>query len=392
VIKILVFSFYYEPDLCAGSFRCTSLINALKTLRDVEIEVITTQPNRYASFSAEAGECEKNGNVTVNRVSLPSHKSGILDQIRAFTTFYRYALKISMKSEHDLVFATSSRLFTAFLGSRIARLKKVPLYLDIRDIFVDTVNELLPTNVAWLVKPFFSMVERYTFDQAKRINLVSRGFSGYFQKRYPSADLRWFTNGIDSEFLSGLPTLTSSGSGRSKLTVLYAGNIGDGQGLHNIVPQLAKKLDLRVNFRLLGDGGRKSLLQSKINTIPNVVLLPPVSRAELIREYQDADILFLHLNDFEAFRKVLPSKIFEYAALGKPIWAGVAGFPATFLQKEVVNSVVFHPGNVEQALTCFDELDFFDIPRPEFVEKYDREKINTAMALDIVDLMNYGND
>ena len=46
------------------------------------------------------------------------------------------------------------------------------------------------------------------------------------------------------------------------------------------------------------------------------------------------DVLFLHLNDYSAFRKVIPSKIFEYAATGKPIVAGVSGYAAEFLRHE----------------------------------------------------------
>ena len=61
----------------------------------------------------------------------------------------------------------------------------------------------------------------------------------------------------------------------------------------------------------------------KITGFNNIRLLPPIERQQLIKEYQNADVLFLHLNDYPAFEKVLPSKIFEYAALGKPILAGV---------------------------------------------------------------------
>ena len=124
-MKILVLSFYYQPDLCAGSFRCTALIEQLKQRQDVHIEVITTLPNRYASFAAEAPEHEFVDGVEIHRVALPSHKSGMLDQIKAFTAFYRQAFKIAKSKEYDVVFATSSRLFTAFLGARIANQKKV---------------------------------------------------------------------------------------------------------------------------------------------------------------------------------------------------------------------------------------------------------------------------
>lgn len=383
-MKILVLSFYYEPDLCAGSFRCTALIEQLKKHSGTELEVITTLPNRYATYSASALQHEIKDGVEIHRVALPSHKSGMLDQIKAFTTFYRQALQLTRDKNYDLVFATSSRLFTAFLGARIASAKKLPLYLDIRDIFVDTIKDVLPTKITWLAKPVFSLIESYAFSKAKRINLVSKGFEKYFASRYPKTEYRWFTNGIDDEFLAVAPQSPVLSDASGTVTVLYAGNIGEGQGLHTILPALANRLEGKARFRVIGDGGRKAILQQHLKGIPNVELLPPVSRNELIREYQNADILFLHLNDYPAFRKVLPSKIFEYAALGKPVWAGVSGYAAAFLSEEVSNSSVFYPGNDEDAYRSFDTLELGLSPRTEFLAKFSRKKIMAEMATDIV--------
>ena len=81
-MKVLVLSFYYEPDLCAGSFRTTALVKELSKRPDVQIEVISTLPNRYSSFSVEAAEREVSGSVTINRVALPSHNSGMFDQAK----------------------------------------------------------------------------------------------------------------------------------------------------------------------------------------------------------------------------------------------------------------------------------------------------------------------
>ena len=386
-MKFLVLSFYYEPDLCAGSFRCTALIEQLKKHQGIEVEVITTLPNRYASFSAQAPEHEVKDCVEIHRIALPSHKSGMLDQIKAFTAFYRQALKISKDKKYDLVFATSSRLFTAFLGARIASARKLPLYLDIRDIFVDTIKDVLPAKITWLAKPVFSLIEAYTFGRAKRINLVSKGFKEYFTSRYPKAEYRWFTNGIDNEFLAVAPQLQTAAKGTRPVTVLYAGNMGEGQGLHTIIPALAKRLEGIASFRIIGDGGRKQVLQQRLNGLTNVELLPPVNRKELIHEYQNADVLFLHLNDYPAFRKVLPSKVFEYAALGKPIWAGVSGYAAQFLEEEVTNSSVFHPGDDEAACRCFNALELVVKPRVEFINKFSREQIMAEMANDILSMI-----
>ena len=86
----------------------------------------------------------------------------------------------------------------------------------------------------------------------------------------------------------------------------------------------------------------------------NVNLLPPIDRADLVEEYKKADVLFLHLNDHAAFEKVLPSKLFEYAAMGKPIWAGVSGYSLEFIKSEISNCEVFVPCNVTDAINKFD--------------------------------------
>jgi hypothetical protein len=81
---------------------------------------------------------------------------------------------------------------------------------------------------------------------------------------------------------------------------------------------------------------------------------------------------------------VLPSKIFEYAATGKPIWAGVAGHAATFIAAEVSNAAVFAPCNASEAIDKLDSLILQDQPRRDFVVRYARRNIARAMADDIL--------
>jgi hypothetical protein len=81
-VKILLLSFYYTPDLSAGSFRATVLVRSLLDVAPAgtTIDVITTLPNRYRSFSANAPTRETTGVVTVHRLVLPAHQSGMVDQ------------------------------------------------------------------------------------------------------------------------------------------------------------------------------------------------------------------------------------------------------------------------------------------------------------------------
>lgn len=106
----------------------------------------------------------------------------------------------------------------------------------------------------------------------------------------------------------------------------------------------------------------------------------------MIEVYLSADILFLHLNDYSAFEKVLPSKIFEYAATGKPILAGVSGYAAEFIKSEVSNAEVFYPGDHKGAVEALNKLEFAHTDRSAFIGKYTRANIMKDMSNSIVEL------
>jgi len=394
--RILLLSFYFRPDLCAGSFRATALIDALleKIDGDTSIDVLTTMPNRYSSYASDAPSVEHFSNLRIHRISLPGHKSGMLDQSVAFQAYARKVVELAGREEYSVVVATSSRLMTAALGSAIARWKKAPLYLDIRDIFVDTLGDVMPGRASLVLQPFFAMVERFTLRRAARLNLVSEGFRRYFAERYPAVACSFFTNGIDEEFLSAGQVSDedrSHDSGEVPL-VLYAGNMGEGQGLHEIVPELARRLEGRARFRIIGDGGRRQQLEAALSGrgCRNVELAPPVSRDRLLEEYRRADVLFLHLNDYPSFEKVLPSKLFEYGAFGKPVLAGVAGYAAEFVAREMKNAEVFRPCDADGGVDAFGRLSMETRPDEAFIARFRRRSIMARMADDILSLTASG--
>lgn len=390
-MKVLFLSFYYTPDLCAGSFRAAALIQSLQPLLPAgsHIDVLTTVPNRYSSFSATAPEVEAGEALSVRRIPLPSHKSGMRDQSRAFLAYARGVRAHVRGRKYDLVFATSSRLMTAVLGACVAREQKAPLYLDIRDIFVDTIRDVLPRWLVWPLGGAFSFLERYAIGSASKVNLVSHGFERYFLRRYPKQRFAFFPNGIDDEFIRpDSDEASNATTPAAPYSVLYAGNLGEGQGLHAILPGLARAMRGQARFTIIGDGGRKPQLRKALKEAgtDNVNLLDPVNRTALMQAYREADVLFLHLNDYDAFRKVLPSKLFEYAAVGKPIWAGVAGCAAEFIEQEIDNAGVFPPCDVAAAVKSFSSLKMQLTPRADFVRKYARRNIMRSLAQDIVSI------
>ncbi len=389
-MKILFLSFYFPPDLSAGSFRSYSLVKALisENIKSFSIDVITTLPNRYSSFSKSAPKFEAYPKHKIYRIPIMQNKNGMIGDCFAFLDYLKGVINLISKNEYDLIYATSSRLMTATLGAYIARKLKKPLYLDIRDIFVDTIRDVLPLKIGIILTPLFFALERYTITYAGKVNLVSSGFLPYFKKRYPVKNFDVFTNGIDNQFLKEKNKRLMQNKS-SKLTVLYAGNIGMGQGLDNIIPKLAKRYHGKFLFKIVGDGGRLRELRLAVESLrcKNVIFLPPVNRNELIELYRSADILFLHLNDLSAFKKVLPSKLFEYAATGKPIWAGVAGYAAKFILTKIENAVVFQPCNIDDAISSLENLKMTIHQRTKFKREFSRNKIMKNMAKNLIHLV-----
>ena len=79
--RIVYLTFYFKPDLCAGSFRNSPLALELSyqaKLKNTIIDLYTTSPNRYFTFKENAPEYEEFDNLRVHRIALPSHKSGAI--------------------------------------------------------------------------------------------------------------------------------------------------------------------------------------------------------------------------------------------------------------------------------------------------------------------------
>jgi glycosyltransferase involved in cell wall biosynthesis len=173
---------------------------------------------------------------------------------------------------------------------------------------------------------------------------------------------------------------------RKQKLIVYAGNIGEGQGLEKIIPLSAKRLGEKYNFLIIGDGGSKQKLKNEIlkQEVTNVELRNPVNREELKQIYGNADFLFLHLNDYKAFEKVLPSKIFELAAYDKPIIAGVSGYAFQFIKENIPNVILFNPCDVNSFVGQIQNYRYKTMIRSDFIEHYKRSRINKEMAQSIL--------
>lgn len=395
-MKIVFFSFYYPPDLSAGSFRSVALSKALaeKIRPNDELHVITTKPNRYKSHRVNADHKEASGKIIIHRISIPSHKSTMISQAYAYILYAFPAFNICRKIKPDFLIGTSSRLMTGVLTYISAKFLRRKYYIDLRDIFSETISDLfaLKSNfLSFIFRSFFSFLDKKMLNSASGVNVVSKAFPEYFEKKgINTSHWSFFPNGIDEEFLNF--STSNKNPNKDSTTIMYAGNIGKGQGLELVIPGIAKQLGPSYRFVIIGDGGAINLLRATIQreNISNVKLLPPVSRSELLEYYLEADIMFLHLNNIAAFQRVLPSKIFEYIALKKPIVAGLSGYSAEFLQENIPHAFLFKPGDFVAGASCVFEADNSLVSEADvtkFIMTYSRLTVMDQMANQLINII-----
>ncbi len=354
--------------------------------------VVTTMPNRYNSFAIDAKALTVKKNLKIFRIQLPKHKGTMFSQAYSFSIYFIKAIGICLKEKPNYLLGTSGRLMTAILTWLASIIIRKPYAIDLRDIFSETISDLFSKKnrlIGKLLKKIFSYFDRLILTKANCVNVVSKGFIKYFEERgIDTSKWLFYPNGIDDLFQH--ENISNINIINPEITILYAGNIGYAQGLDKILPQVAKKLEGKYRFIIIGDGSTREKLITSIeqNNIKNITMIDPVDRHELLNYYRSSDILFLHLDDLPAFKRVLPSKLFEYAAMGKPIVAGTEGYSSEFIREQIPYSLTFKPGQVDQCVKCIIKSTSIVIEKSEFnnfINNFSRRKIMKSFANDLLE-------
>ena len=96
-------------------------------------------------------------------------------------------------------------------------------------------------------------------------------------------------------------------------------------------------------------------------------------------------MLFLQVDDKEAFKRVIPSKLFEYACFNKPIVSVIDGFGEKFINENIEGCYVVKPNDIDNLVKCLNSINFdLQINRSKFIKKYSRKSINEAFASSIL--------
>ncbi len=291
----------------------------------------------------------------------------------------------------DLVWGTTPPIFQSFTAWLLARLKRVPFLLEVRDLWPAFAIAVGVLRNPFLIK-LSLWLESFLYRHADTVMINSPGFIEHVTS-HGARQVELVPNGVDT----GMFTPQASGEVirqkyglADKFIVLYAGAHGLSNDL-GIVLQAAGRLKENDNiaFLFVGDGKEKPNLQKQAAelNLPNVIFIPPVAKSEMNAMLAATNLCIAILKPLELYKTTYPNKVFDYMAAGRPVLLAIDG-----VIREVVEAgnagVAVPPGDPEAMANVILKLSTspdicLSMGRSgrEYVEKYYDRK-HTALLLE----------
>ncbi len=326
-MKILIITRHFPPDSGALSYRMKHLAGILA--KKYDLTVISSQPNRY-NDKVKYNKEETFDGYTVKRiwsgVILNGHgklQRGAAEMLGALWMSLFCVIKYN---KYDAVFVSSPPLLFTIPGVLLEILFKKKLIVDVRDLWVDWIEETKIIKYKYFVNMLKSY-ERLLLKKAYYITTATDSFRKIiiYRYKYDPSRISLVYNGIDEIFSDISAGWKPRSNGSSKIKILYAGNLGPSQNLLSIIEGIRKTVKEfpNVEFILVGDGGQFNSLAGYNSS--SIKILKRVDRSELKKIYEEATTLLVHLAKLEVYKHTVPSKIFEYLYFRKPIICGLEG-------------------------------------------------------------------
>lgn len=255
----------------------------------------------------------------------------------------------------DLVIATSPQLLVGLSGWWIARWKRCPFVLEVRDLWPES---LLASGIGRKDSAFIRGLEglsRFLYRNCDRIVVVTDAFKENLTagRGLPAGKIDVIENGVETEKFNH--RVDANGLRRhlgldGKFVVSYIGTIGYAHGL-DIILQAAQRLQAilpEAMLLLVGEGAEKDKLegQARREGLGNIRFIPQQPRDDIPRFISASDVCLVLLRKAELFTTVLPSKMLEFMACGRPVVLGVEG-QAREILNQAQAGVCITPGEPE---------------------------------------------
>ncbi|HEY9687316.1 MAG TPA: glycosyltransferase family 4 protein [Coleofasciculaceae cyanobacterium] len=323
---------------------------------------------QLSMHEGEAGEHPANiwlhPNLSIIKLPVaPLDKRSVISRAQRYLAFSTKALFMGLKllfidrRKFHFVLGSSPPLLIALVAWMISVLARADFYLEVRDLWSQTMaangfinNPLAIRANRWL--------ESFLYKVSKKIIVVSPSFEGEIEAQVPGSQAKteYIPNGADMEFyqyprLWRGSFLRNTEEERQLFQVNYAGVFSDYTKLETLLKAAAmlQEQTPEIRFNLVGGGYQFEKLRGLAEELKlrNVRFWGALPKNRVSKFIMEGDLSIINYRKLGIFGQVLPNKLFDYLAAGRPILAGVPEGEVSRVLEESGAGLCVEPENVQ---------------------------------------------
>jgi len=333
-MHILILNHYAcAPDQPGGT-RHFSLARAL-TARGHSVVIAPSGFDHLTRTGLPAGTLAQRSvvdGVTFVRLRTPPYQgngAGRLLNMLAYARSVKHVLPPLLEPAPDIIVGSSPHPFGARAGLRLARCLGVPFVLEVRDVWPESLTEVMGVSPLHPIIWVLERIERELYREADHIiTLLPRIAKRVEERGGDPGAITWVPNGID---LAMVPALEPAADGEA-FTIMYAGSHGVTNALDVLVDaagllqERAAALSKRLALVLVGTGPEKARLQARARDLglANLTFRPPVPKVQIYGQLAQADAFWVSSSDSGLWEHGISfNKLYDYMAMARPTLIGM---------------------------------------------------------------------
>lgn len=336
-MNILFLSHYFPPEVNAPASRtfehCREWVAA-----GHNVTVISCFPHHpageiYPGYKNKLYSVEEVQGISLVRVfTYVTANEGTVKRTLNYL-IYMFAATIAsfFVCKPDIVVTTSPQFFNGLAGYFVSRMRRIPWVLEVRDLWPESILAVGAITNKRVIN-ILESVEEFIYRKADHIVSVTASFEQHIREvsgsKTPITVVRNGVNTSDYFATESSASLLKQLDLQGKFVAAYVGTHGIAHGLEVLLDAAELLIPhSQIVILFIGDGAERDRLQEQVKTrgLSNVRMLGQQPKERMRELWGVTDISLVVLRRLALFKAVIPSKIFESMAMGKPIILGVEG-------------------------------------------------------------------
>jgi glycosyltransferase involved in cell wall biosynthesis len=363
-MHVLVVTDNFAPERNAPAIR-TFAHSRRWVAAGTAVTVVTSVPNFpagivQAPYRNRFVQRETMDGVEVVRVwTYLAPNQAVVRRSLDFLSFAVTGFAAGLRQPADVIVATSPQLLAGVAGALLAFVRRKPWLFEVRDLWPDSIVALDMMRPRNPMVRLLRFIENRLYRSAARIVTTNEGLRERLIARgVPGEKIGVVPNGVDASEFS--PRARPDGLANKygltgRFVVGYIGTQGLAHDLQSVVRAAEKLRD--VSFLFVGEGAQHETLVRHVKrlSLDNFHFVRSVPPDEVPDHIACCDVLLVPMKRTQTLSDTMPSKIFEIAAMERPIVIAAEGIAADLVRKHNAGLAI-EPESIPALIAAIERL------------------------------------